>query len=183
MNQASYNSATSSLVLGTPVYTPVTYPWQQKQDVSLGTFSGTSAVAWPEHGEMQVVRAVRGTMIFQPDTWTLGTRYKLTCRLVVRPMDEATDGAIIDPVEAPQDYFFANEKFLWQWGPFLKTFSTSNDMEVFNIAVKWKGYRRLEKNEAVYMWIALGNQTNVTMRFETYLRALMDVPSIGMGGG
>jgi len=129
--------------------------------------------SYPEQDSGQVAYAVRGHVGVVPGTWAVGSRFRMWCRLVVKPIEYDTVGVPIvieDPnysLVAPQ---FANERFLSQWMKW-EDFGQGTAGEVMPIS--WKGQVRIPQDAA--LWMYFENQSGIaqTLSIHPFLRTLM----------
>lgn len=155
---------------------PLTYPkfLVEEQLGPAGPFI-RSAAAFPEQRKGQTVKAVRGHVTLQTDTWAVGGRMHWIFRIVKKPIDFSTLGAIVDGIYALEDPQFANERFVWQeivYDAFVAGTTTRSLLRV-----NCKCNVRLEPDEALFFAVENNNvgsfPSNTRIDQQMYLRTLM----------
>lgn len=152
------------------VYMPLVVPEFLKTFLDPTGVDPRGAYMWPEQDTGIQVMAVKGFLEAVPETWAVGSIYRFSWRLIVRPTEYALGYvAIEDPnydLTLPQ---YANERFLSE-GKVTGLYSMGGQLEMQRIT--WKGFRQLEKDEGLYL--AVQNHSGITQRINLrpYFRTL-----------
>lgn len=169
VNEDTYGRNAAIVVNGgNAAAAPLTYPrFVNQVNINLGGVLRLGG-AFPD-GEKQFVKAVVGTIHWQPSVWAAGTILDFTLRITKKPFDAITGGAIVDAAYDLQDEAFANERFAWQFRErdnFIAGTETSKGCRVRATVNQW-----LEPDEALYLFYQNDITSNIT--FFPMLRTLM----------
>jgi len=178
VNEDTYGrEATVTVPNGNTAAAPLTYaPFLWQTEMFAAAIVRTRA-AFPE-GEKQFVKAVVGHIGVNTSTWAVGNRFECMLRIVKKPMDFATAGAIVDTGYDPCDWVYSNERFAWQ--RYLYAFFTAGSGAAQSLVVPVRATvnQWLEPDEGLYLVYAnTGSNTNVSLTFHPFLRTLMRAES------
>lgn len=154
---------------------PLTYaPFLWQTEMFSAAVVRTRA-AFPE-GEKQFVKAVVGHIGYNPGAWSAGSSMEFMLRIVKKPQDFSTAGAITDAAYNPMDWAYSNERFAWQSYVF-DAFQAGTEHRTW-LTVRANVNQWLEPDEALYLVYAnTGAATTVSVNFRPFLRTLMRADS------
>jgi len=114
VNEDTYGIAGYITVpVGSQAAVPLTYPRFMVGEELLGLGINRGGHAWPE-GEKQFVKAVRGSVQCSTSGWAAGGGIFWRFRIVKKPIDFVSGGAIVDNNYDLVNDTFANERFAWE---------------------------------------------------------------------
>lgn len=135
----------------------------------------------------QVVYAVDGHIVFNPSAWALGNDFIWGWRLLIAKMDPQ-DASIIPPggtysmwtAAPPDDHYAAwrNSQDVLAEDRIYRAFGENTSNGAWRIPVRWSRSqgRRLEADEALFLWIEGASASVNTSRNRMHVRTLMKKP-------
>lgn len=129
-------------------------------------------------GAKPTILAVEGTLFFEPTTWALGNVIALGVRLGVLEQDSALPVPVVDTdysmwvngaTTEPARFANNGRSNMREWRMWR---GFSDNGAVFQAHFRWRGRRKLEGTEALFLWMEL-QTTSVNLRYQTWFRSLV----------
>lgn len=176
VNEDTYGrDAQITVPIGTVSAAPLTYaPFIWQTEMFAAAIVRTRA-AFPE-GERQFVKSVVGYINFNTSAWAAGSAMDCMLRIVKKPQEFGSAGAVVDSNYSATDWAYANERFAWQKSLYdLYQPGTEYRNQVY---VKATVNQYLEPDEALFLVYSNdGPGAGVALTFRPWLRTLMRAES------